>query len=263
MEFDSISDSAGKTYELYIYNSAQDEKLPVTVWRSGSDAYSGELIVNGESVDADLILIVGFVNENWMPVYDGSDGLFVKQMNEWMDRFTLCDTAFIGDSEMTTIAWMAEEFLPNTVFISTDYYRGSVTEARLWERVNQVESTNPFNAPYGRIDFSELADTEQVTLLSERDDSTVLEVSISEGRFLLFNEYYDKEWAVYIDGEKEELLKANFLMRAVYLPEGGTHRVEFRYEPDSTWRLIAVAGFGVLLLGGVFVFRKRIQKMLI
>lgn len=260
LEFETIKDSKGKTYELYIYNSAHDESLPVTVWRSGSDAYEGELIVNGQRVDADLILMVGFTSENWTPVYDGADGLFIKQVDEWTERFTLCDTAFIGDSEKTTIAWMAEEFLPNTVFISTDYYSESITEAQLWERLKKIESTNPLNAPYGRIDFQKLTDLDQVTLLSETDDCTKLEVSLSEGRFLLFNEYYDDEWSVYIDGEKAELLKANFLMRAVYLPESGTHQVEFRYEPRSTWKLIAVAVCGGLLLGGVIVFRKKIQR---
>ena len=155
---------------------------------------------------------------------------------------------------------MAEEFLPNTVFISTDYYSESITEAQLWERLKKIESTNPLNAPYGRIDFQKLTDLDQVTLLSETDDCTKLEVSLSEGRFLLFNEYYDDEWSVYIDGEKAELLKANFLMRAVYLPESGTHQVEFRYEPRSTWKLIAVAVCGGLLLGGVIVFRKKIQR---
>lgn len=259
VEFDTIEDSAGKMYELYIYNSAQDEKFPVTVWRSGTDAYQGDLIVNGEKVDADLILIAGFISENWTPVYDGSDGLFIKELNEWNERFMLCETAFIGDSERTTIAWMAEEFLPNTVFFSTDYYSKSMTEALLWDRLKMVESTDLRNAPYGQITFQKLTQEDRVTLLSETDDRTTLEVSLSEGRFLLFNEYYDKEWAVYIDGERGELLKANFLMRAVYLPEGGTHTVEFRYEAKSVWRLIAVAGMGALLLGSTILFRKKIQ----
>lgn len=260
MEFDTIKDSAGKTYELYIYNTAQTEKLPVTVWRSGKNAYRGDLIVNGEKIDADLILSLGFTDKNWIPIYDGKDGLFIKQLNEWTERFILCDTAFIGDSEMTTLAWMAEEFLPNTVFISTDYYKGSITEALLWEKLRTIKSTDIRNAPYGQISFGKLTDADKVRLVSEKDDSTVLEVSLSEGRFLLFNEYYDDEWAVYIDGERAELFKANFLMRAVYLPESGTHTVEFRYEPWSVWKLIGVAGVGVILLITGIVFQKRIQK---
>lgn len=260
LDFDTIEDSAGKSYELYIYNTANDKTLPVTVWRSGSDAYEGELVVNGETVDADLILIAGFTNENWKPVYDGEDGLYIKQMDAWAERFTLCDTAFIGDSELTTIAWMAEEYLPDTIFISTDYFAGSRTEELLKDRVTEVESTNPDNAPYGQIAFGELTAEDSVTLISETDDYTLLEVSLTEGRFLLFNEYYDEEWNVYIDGEKAELLKANYLMRSVYLPDKGSHKVEFRYEPRSAWRLIAVAGCGVLLWGGVIVFRRKIQK---
>jgi len=261
VNFDTIEDSAGKTYELYIYNTADSEKYPVTVWRSGSNAYRGELIVNDEKVDADLILIVGYTNENWKPVYDGKDGLYIKQLDAWADRFTLCDTAFIGDSELTTIAWMAEQYLPDTVFLSTDYFNESQTEELLKNRMVKIKSTNPHNAPYGKIAFGKLTDGDYVKLISETDDHTKLEVSLTEGRFLLFNEYYDKEWNVYIDGEKAELLKANYLMRAVYLPNQGTHKVEFKYEPRSTWKLIAVAGCGILLWGGVIVFRKKIQKI--
>lgn len=260
LEFETIKDSAGMTYELYIYNSAHDKNFPVTVWRSGMDAYEGELIVNGERVDADLILMAGFTSKNWTPVYDGADGLYIKELNEWTERFTLCDTAYIGDSERTTIAWMAEEFLANTVFVSTDYYRGSQAEELLKDRFTTVKSTDPRNAPYGQIVFQKLTDKDQVRLLSETDDRTILEVSLSEGRFLLFNEYYDDEWTVFIDGEEAELLKANFLMRAVYLPESGTHTVEFRYVPRSTWKLIAVAVCGGGILLGVILFRKKIQR---
>ena len=69
----------------------------------------------------------------------------------------------------------------------------------------------------------------------------------------MFNEYYDKDWTVYKNGEKAELLKANFLMRAVYLPEQGNYEVVFRYEPHSIWRLIAVAACGGLLWVGMIV----------
>lgn len=259
LEFDAILDSAGKTYELYVYSTVEDDSLPITVWCSGKNIYRGDLIVNGEEIDADLILIAGFISEDWSPVYDGEDGLYIKKMNEYAERFTLCESAYIGDSELTTIAWMAEEYLPNTVFLSTDVFAESETEQMLSGRMQMIESTNPNNAPYGQFTFQELSNRDSVTLLSETDDCTKLEVSVSEGRFLLFNEYYDDEWSVYIDGEKAELLKANYLMRAVYVPTEGVYQVEFRYEPRSVWRLIAVAGVGLVFFVVLFLSRKWIQ----
>lgn len=261
LDFDTIEDSAGKSYELYIENTAKDDSLPVTVWRSGFDSYEGELVVNDEAVDADLILVAGFTNENLELVYSGEDGLYIKQMDVWSDRFTLCDTAYFSDSEQTLLEWMTEAYLPDTVLISAEYFDGSRTKEILKNRIVEVESAILNHPPYGQIVFGELTDADSVTLLSETDDCTRLEVSLTEGRFLLFNEYYDKEWNVYINGEKAELLKANYLMRAVYLPEQGTYEVVFRYEPHSIWKLIAVAVCGLLLWGGVVVFQRKIQRI--
>ncbi|MBU1013198.1 MAG: YfhO family protein [Bacteroidetes bacterium] len=55
----------------------------------------------------------------------------------------------------------------------------------------------------------------------------------SSEQFTVFSEiYYDKGWNAYIDGEKADYFRANYVLRAMVIPEGD-HVVEFKFEPKS------------------------------
>jgi uncharacterized membrane protein YfhO len=49
--------------------------------------------------------------------------------------------------------------------------------------------------------------------------------------------YYDKGWQAYIDGKEAESFRADYLLRAMVLPEG-THSVEWRFKAPN-WNLIS------------------------
>jgi hypothetical protein len=59
-----------------------------------------------------------------------------------------------------------------------------------------------------------------------------LSVSAPASGFLVLTDTYAKGWNAYIDGKKTDLLRANYLFRAVPLPEG-IHTVRFEYSPLS------------------------------
>jgi hypothetical protein len=65
---------------------------------------------------------------------------------------------------------------------------------------------------------------------------------------LLFNDRFDPNWKVWVDGRPEKLLRCNYLMRGVYL-QPGRHVVEFRFQPPASTLYISLA---TLLLGVVF-----------
>jgi hypothetical protein len=50
---------------------------------------------------------------------------------------------------------------------------------------------------------------------------------------LVLNDRYHPDWHVYIDGERSEILRSNYLMRGVFVPEG-EHLVTFKFEPAAT-----------------------------
>jgi hypothetical protein len=67
---------------------------------------------------------------------------------------------------------------------------------------------------------------------------------------LLLNDKYDANWHVTVDGKPAELLRANFIMRAVALSPGD-HRVEFRYAPPlgSLYVSLTAIAIGFVLIG--------------
>ncbi len=74
--------------------------------------------------------------------------------------------------------------------------------------------------------------------------------------------YYPKGWNAYVDGEKVEVYRANYILRAAMLP-AGKHTVEFKFEPKSYKAGQIVAAISsllillVLLYMGYSTYKKR------
>lgn len=78
--------------------------------------------------------------------------------------------------------------------------------------------------------------------------------------------YYPKGWNVYIDDKKVDYLRANYLFRALIVPEGD-HKIEFRFEPRSYLqgnRINAMASYLLLvslLITFLFYLRNYILEL--
>jgi hypothetical protein len=60
----------------------------------------------------------------------------------------------------------------------------------------------------------------------------VVEAELQQAGFLVLSDTYYPGWTVFVDGQKGRIYQADFLFRAVPLPQG-KHTVEFRYSPPS------------------------------
>ncbi len=84
--------------------------------------------------------------------------------------------------------------------------------------------------------------------------------SNSQDGVAVFSEiYYPDGWQVTIDGEKTELARANYVLRALYIP-AGQHTVEMTFDPESlhTTETMAYAGYGLFLIGLIaLIWKKR------
>jgi hypothetical protein len=99
----------------------------------------------------------------------------------------------------------------------------------------------------------------EVRVLSYENNRVVLEVDTPEAAFLFMSETHYPGWKAYVDGREEEILRANYVFRA--LPVGpGSHRIEMVCEPMSFKVGLTVSLLTFLLLGGawfMFTIRKR------
>ena len=102
------------------------------------------------------------------------------------------------------------------------------------------------------------ASTGTVRIVSETQTSLVIDANVPEaGAFLNVQDSYDPNWIAEVDGERQPLLRANGVFRAVRLA-AGAHRVRFHYRPVSLYVGAAVTIVaGLLLLGAAFSTRGR------
>ena len=76
--------------------------------------------------------------------------------------------------------------------------------------------------------------------------------------------YYPKGWKMLIDGKEVPYIKANYLLRAVFVP-AGNHEIRMVFEPEviEKGKMISMSAFGIFLLlsvGGFLKFRRKNTK---
>ncbi|MDQ6890752.1 MAG: YfhO family protein, partial [Bacteroidota bacterium] len=75
-------------------------------------------------------------------------------------------------------------------------------------------------------------------------------------QFVVFSEiYYPAGWNVFIDGNKADYVKANYVLRAMSVP-AGDHEIEFRFEPKSF-----TTGKMITIIANILVFLSMIAAI--
>ena len=69
---------------------------------------------------------------------------------------------------------------------------------------------------------------------------------------LLLNDRWDPNWRATVDGKPVPIVRANYLMRAVGVPEG-EHVVEFRYLPSMKLLWVTLAAVAAALGAAVWM----------
>lgn len=206
----------------------------MTVYLDQSNVEEQKAFYGDENTGAVLTLQVIEQEDEIMP-----DGLTIHYMEEYTDRVELADSVEIYENEDGILERMEKSFDKNTVYIEE-------TEA---EKLSQKNGIEP------------LTETDDAKITEHKDDSVTIEVSVESPKILMLNEYYDEDWKVYVNGEEQELIKCNYLFRAVEVPEG-TSTVEFRYEPTELYILFVVSCSSLVIIFILGCFSVNIQKYL-
>jgi len=96
-----------------------------------------------------------------------------------------------------------------------------------------------------------------VKIVKYENNSMVLTVDTPEAALFFMSEAYYPGWHAYVDGREEEILRANYVFRAI--PVGpGSHRIEVVYQPLSFKIGLAVSLLTILLLiVGYIIWARR------
>ncbi len=90
----------------------------------------------------------------------------------------------------------------------------------------------------------------------------------TKDQLAVFSEiYYKPDWIAYIDGERAEYIRVNYVLRAMVVP-AGEHTIEFRNEAPLLHKLdkVAWAGsaiFGIIIVGSIamVIYKGRKKKI--
>lgn len=238
LSFPLIKDSAGKTYEIRLYGDNQTETDAITAWTYGAEVYDGKLNYANETLTGnDLVIRKHYMaNEVLSRVHVGTDGLTTLALDESSERITLVEHVTTG-TEATLLKEMSSSYDAHAMFLSEDYD-------------NKMKQDVP------------LTEDDECTITEYENDRVTIDASVSAPRYLILNDYYNKNWSVYVDGVKKPLVKANYLMRGVYIDTAGKHTVEFVYEPQLLYTLFILSGITFLLLVLLALLHKPIDRLL-
>jgi hypothetical protein len=108
--------------------------------------------------------------------------------------------------------------------------------------------------------------TAKITVVNYTNDTVDYKFSGKTNQFAVFSEiYYDKGWDAYIDGQKADYVRVDYILRGMSIP-AGDHAIEFRFEPHSYWlgdklsNWFSILGYLLLLAALAVEWRKRSQK---
>lgn len=105
-----------------------------------------------------------------------------------------------------------------------------------------------------------------IQLTSYAPNKLEYKTSAANEQLAVFSEvYYPKGWNVYVDGNKTDLLRADYILRAMIVP-AGEHTITFEFKPESYYlgaRVSAISSSLLLLAllsGIVFYITRYIKK---
>jgi hypothetical protein len=96
---------------------------------------------------------------------------------------------------------------------------------------------------------------EKVEIIKYSPNEVIVEASVESPKFMVLADQYYPGWKVYVDGKREKLYKANFILRAVYL-SSGFHAVRFLFDP-FTFKFGMVISILTFLIMLVLVIMER------
>ena len=102
------------------------------------------------------------------------------------------------------------------------------------------------------LPIREGADTSAILLTSYEANALAFDAETDRERLAVFSDIYYPGWQCTIDGEPADILRADYVLRAVVIP-AGKHKIEFRFDPKSLHTTEAIANTALIMLLVLFL----------
>ncbi len=156
-------------------------------------------------------------------------GYLFKNRN-WQPRSYLSEKAVIIKKEEDIIKRLnSREFNPTQeVILEEDAPQSAICN------VGAHLCVRPEHGDIGRTQGSApTAGHENIQITSYKPNEVIIRTEVNSPKFLVLADSYYPGWKAYVDGSPTKIYRANFMLRAVYLPDRGRHIVKFAYFPFS------------------------------
>lgn len=144
------------------------------------------------------------------------------------------------------------------VFLTADYEVSEDKEEILQTIKDRLGTSGPWvildHAPFEKIAASAGPFPGNAEIVEYRNNSVKIEAELSQQGLLVLNDANYPGWRAQVDGKDVEILRANFLFRAVPLDKG-RHTVEFMYRPKSLYLGAAISI--ISLIATLYLLRVR------
>lgn len=167
-----------------------------------------------------------------------------------------------------TVPVVNDEAFGNAWFVDKVRYVGSADEELASLSSKELSETAFVDAKFKNelrsVEDISSSDTLRYVRLKAQTANTVsYDVSTNEDAVVVFSEIFYPGWTCSIDGKNTPIARANYILRAVYVP-AGSKTIEFEFRPNSinTTEIIAYIATSIIILLAVmlifnFVRRKR------
>lgn len=138
----------------------------------------------------------------------------------------------------------------------------SLDAAKIGDTVVVPDEFNPLQTAVVRSTFKKDLDgytfgkdsVAQVKLIKYGLNDLEFQSNNSQNGLAVFSDiYYPYGWKAYVDGKETPIVRANYVLRAIKVP-AGTHKIEFKFHPDSYYKGDRMAMFASILLFAIAAF---------
>ncbi len=238
--FENVALMAGEKYILQI-DTPEDFDEILVFYKTELNEDDNQLYVNDTSVDGHMIMYLEYLDPSLHQVYQGEDQLRVYQFEYTQPKVTLASEVLVEDSEQSMLEDMKQDYIVNAAFVEESEYDGDIVS-------------------------HELEENEYVTLDTYDNDYIKMTYTSNYDRYLVVDDYYNRDWNAYVNGKKVDVDKVNYLFRGIEVAPGENVTVEMKYEPkfQDKMVMIAYADFMIIIIlavgDGIYGVRNKKQR---